>query len=106
MLERGANGRIDLSNELRKRSVAAQVRPDRQGVHEVAHHALEFRRVRALVGEPMTISDAPLWRCSSTLNAASSTENSVVPSARASPLSSSTIGPFTMKLRAAPGPSG
>jgi hypothetical protein len=63
-------------------------------------------RVRPLVGVPMTISDAPLWRCSSTLNAANSTENNVVPSARARPLSSSTIGPFTMKLRAAPGPSG
>ena len=43
VLERGANGRIDLGDQLRKRIVAMQARPDRQGVHEVADHALEFR---------------------------------------------------------------
>jgi hypothetical protein len=43
VLERGANGCIDLGNQLLKRILAAQTRSDRQGVHEVADHALEFR---------------------------------------------------------------
>src|SRR5262249_31951669 len=43
VLERAANGRIDLGNQLLEGIVAMQPRPDRQRVHEVADHALEFR---------------------------------------------------------------
>ena len=92
--------------ELRKRSVAAQARPDRQGVHEVADHALEFRpraRARRRADDDIGRTALAMQQHVECRQQHREQRCFLPPAPARAPRRS---GPSTMKSRAAPGPSG